>query len=153
MWSSCQDPFTLRDHLSGIFRLPLSRVRVIVPYVGGGYGGKLYVKGEPIAAALSWKTRRPVKLSFSVNESKTVTRHPARVMIKTGVKRRLIGGRECQIYLDTGLRRCRTTRHAKSGVSFVGPYKPYAKVEAQAHQYRSSGCLPRVWRAAGHLGL
>ena len=69
MWSSCQDPFTLRDHLSGIFRLPLSRVRVIVPYVGGGYGGKLYVKGEPIAAALSWKTRRPVKLSFSVNES------------------------------------------------------------------------------------
>src|SRR5215831_14893716 len=30
MWSSCQDPFTLRDHLSGIFRLPLSRVRVMV---------------------------------------------------------------------------------------------------------------------------
>src|SRR6059058_480534 len=41
IWSSCQDPFTLRDHLSGIFRLPLSRIRVIVPYVGGGYGGKL----------------------------------------------------------------------------------------------------------------
>src|SRR5437667_53272 len=60
IWSSCQDPFTLRDHLSGIFRLPLSRIRVIVPHVGGGYGGKLYVKCEPIAAALSWKTRRPV---------------------------------------------------------------------------------------------
>ncbi|HEX2226898.1 MAG TPA: molybdopterin cofactor-binding domain-containing protein, partial [Candidatus Binatia bacterium] len=54
IWASCQDPFTLRDHLSGIFRLPLSRVRVIVPYVGGGYGGKLYVKAEPISAALSW---------------------------------------------------------------------------------------------------
>ena len=53
VWASCQDPFTLRDHLSGIFRLPLSRVRVIVPYVGGGYGGKLYVKAEPISAALS----------------------------------------------------------------------------------------------------
>ena len=94
MWSSCQDPFTLRDHLSGIFHLPLSRVRVIVPYVGGGYGGKLYVKGEPIAAALSWMTRRPVKLSFSVNESfKTVTRHPARVTDQDRrQERRLIGG-------------------------------------------------------------
>ncbi|MBI3064616.1 MAG: molybdopterin-dependent oxidoreductase, partial [Deltaproteobacteria bacterium] len=50
VWASCQDPFTLRDHLAGIFRLPLSRVRVIVPWVGGAYGGKLYVKAEPIAA-------------------------------------------------------------------------------------------------------
>ena len=104
MWSSCQDPFTLRDHLSGIFRLPLSRVRVMVPYVGGGYGGKLYVKGEPIAAALSWKTRRPVQLAFSVNESfKTITRHPARVTVKTGVKKDgSLVARACQIYLDTG---------------------------------------------------
>ncbi len=62
VWASCQDPFTLRDHFSGIFRLPLSRIRVIVPYVGGGYGGKLYVKAEPISAALTWKTHRPVKL-------------------------------------------------------------------------------------------
>ena len=39
VWSSCQDPFTLRDHLAGIFNLPLSRVRVIVLTVGGAYGG------------------------------------------------------------------------------------------------------------------
>ena len=92
IWSSCQDPFTLRDHLSGIFRLPLSRIRVIVPYVGGGYGGKLYVKCEPIAAALSWKTRRPVKLVLSIGESfKTVTRHAARVTLKTGIMRSRTG--------------------------------------------------------------
>ena len=53
VWSSCQDPFTLRDHLAGIFNLPLSRVRVIVLTVGGAYGGKLYVKAEPIAAAFT----------------------------------------------------------------------------------------------------
>ena len=63
VWSSCQDPFTLRGHLAGIFKLPLNRVRVVVPYVGGGYGGKLYVKADPIAAALSVRTRRPVKLA------------------------------------------------------------------------------------------
>ena len=74
VWSSCQDPFGLRDQLAGIFNLPLSHVRVIVLYVGGGYGGKLYVKAEPIAAALSWKARRPVKLVMGVGESfKTVT--------------------------------------------------------------------------------
>ncbi|HJU63572.1 MAG TPA: molybdopterin cofactor-binding domain-containing protein, partial [Candidatus Binatia bacterium] len=104
VWASCQDPFTLRDHLAGIFRLPLSRVRVIVPYVGGGYGGKLYVKAEPISAALSWKTRRPVKLALSVSESfKTITRHPARVTVKTGIAKdgRLLA-RECQVYMDTG---------------------------------------------------
>ena len=157
MWSSCQDPFTLRDHLSGIFRLPLSRVRVIVPYVGGGYGGKLYVKGEPIAAALSWKTRRPVKLSFSVNESfKTVTRHPARVMIKTGVKKDgSLVARECQIYLDTGAYADAGPRVTqKAGYRSLGPYKiPYAKVEAHgvytntvpAGAFRGFGALQVTW--------
>ena len=159
MWSSCQDPFTLRDHLSGIFRLPLSRVRVIVPYVGGGYGGKLYVKGEPIAAALSWKTRRPVKLSFSVNESfKTVTRHPARVIDQDRrQKRRLIGGQGMSdLSRHRGLRRRGTTRHAKSGLSLIGAVQNTLRQSRspwRLYQYRSSRCLPRVWRAASHLGL
>ena len=165
MWSSCQDPFTLRDHLSGIFRLPLSRVRVIVPYVGGGYGGKLYVKGEPIAAALSWKTRRPVKLSFSVNESfKTVTRHPARVMIKTGVKKDgSLVARECQIYLDTGAYADAGPRVTqKAGYRSLGPYKiPYAKVEAHgvytntvpAGAFRGFGALQVTWAYESQMDM
>jgi len=131
IWSSCQDPFTLRDHLSGIFRLPLSRIRVIVPYVGGGYGGKLYVKCEPIAAALSWKTRRPVKLVLSIGESfKTVTRHAARVTLKTGIMRdgRLFA-RECQIFTDTGAYADAGPRVTqKAGYRSLGPYRiPHAK--------------------------
>src|SRR5512132_4314555 len=165
MWSSCQDPFTLRDHLSGIFRLPLSRVRVIVPYVGGGYGGKLYVKGEPIAAALSWKTRRPVKLSFSVNESfKTVTRHPARVMIKTGIKKDgSLVARECQIYLDTGAYADAGPRVTqKAGYRSLGPYKiPYAKVEAHgvytntvpAGAFRGFGALQVTWAYQSQMDM
>ena len=136
IWSSCQDPFTLRDHLSGIFRLPLSRIRVIVPYVGGGYGGKLYVKCEPIAATLSWMTRRPVKLVLSIGESfKTVTRHAARVTLKTGVMRdgRLIA-RECQIFTDTGAYADAGPRVTqKAGYRSLGPYRvPHAKIEAHA---------------------
>jgi len=172
VWASCQDPFTLRDHLSGIFRLPLSRVRVIVPWVGGAYGGKLYVKAEPIAAALSWRTRRPVKLALSVSESfKTITRHPARVTVKTGVNKdgKLVA-RECQVFMDTGAYADAGPRVAqKAGYRALGPYKiPYAKVEAHgvytntvpAGAFRGFGALQVTWAyesqmdmIAAHLGF
>ena len=165
VWASCQDPFTLRDHLSGIFRLPLSRVRVIVPYVGGGYGGKLYVKAEPISAALSWKTRRPVKLALSVNESfKTVTRHPARVTLKTGVNKdgRLVA-RECQVYMDTGAYADAGPRVTqKAGYRALGPYKiPYVKVEAHgvytntvpAGAFRGFGALQVTWAYESQMDM
>ena len=165
VWASCQDPFTLRDHLAGIFRLPLSRVRVIVPWVGGGYGGKLYVKAEPIAAALSWKTRRPVKLALSVNESfKTVTRHPARVTIKTGVSEdgRLLA-RECQVYMDTGAYADAGPRVTqKAGYRALGPYSvPCAKVEAHgvytntvpAGAFRGFGALQVTWAYESQMDM
>jgi CO/xanthine dehydrogenase Mo-binding subunit len=165
VWASCQDPFTLRDHLAGIFRLPLSRVRVIVPYVGGGYGGKLYVKAEPISAALSWKTRRPVKLALSVSESfKTITRHPARVTVKTGVKKdgRLVA-RECQVYMDTGAYADAGPRVTqKAGYRSLGPYKvPHAKVEAHgvytntvpAGAFRGFGALQVTWAYESQMDM
>ena len=165
VWASCQDPFTLRDHLSGIFRLPLSRIRVIVPYVGGGYGGKLYVKAEPISAALSWMTRRPVKLQFSVNESfKTVTRHPARVTVKTGVTKdgKLIA-RDCQVYMDTGAYADAGPRVTqKAAYRSLGPYKiPYANVEAYgvytntvpAGAFRGFGALQVTWAYESQMDM
>jgi CO/xanthine dehydrogenase Mo-binding subunit len=151
--------------LSGIFRLPLSRVRVIVPYVGGGYGGKLYVKAEPIAAALSWKIQRPVKLALSVSESfKTITRHPARVTVKTGVTKdgRLVA-RECQVYMDTGAYADAGPRVTqKAGYRSLGPYKtPYAKVEAYgvytntvpAGAFRGFGALQVTWAYESQMDM
>jgi len=165
VWASCQDPFTLRDHLSGIFRLPLSRVRVIVPCVGGAYGGKLYVKAEPIAAALSWRTRRPVKLALSVSESfKTITRHPARVTVKTGVNKdgKLVA-RECQVYMDTGAYADAGPRVTqKAGYRALGPYKvPHAKVEAHgvytntvpAGAFRGFGALQVTWAYESQMDI
>ena len=165
VWASCQDPFTLRDHLSGIFRLPLSRVRVIVPWVGGAYGGKLYVKAEPIAAALSWRTRRPVKLALSVSESfKTITRHPARVTVKTGVNKdgKLVA-RACQVFMDTGAYADAGPRVAqKAGYRALGPYKiAYAKVEAHgvytntvpAGAFRGFGALQVTWAYESQMDM
>jgi len=165
VWASCQDPFTLRDHLSGIFRLPLSRIRVIVPYVGGGYGGKLYVKAEPISAALSWMTRRPVQLQLSVNESfKTITRHPARVTVKTGVSKdgKLVA-RDCQVYMDTGAYADAGPRVTqKAGYRALGPYRiPHAKVEAYgvytntvpAGAFRGFGALQVTWAYESQMDM
>lgn len=165
IWSSCQDPFTLRDHLAGIFSLPLNRIRVIVPYVGGGYGGKLYVKCEPIAAALSWKTRRPVKLVLSVGESfKTITRHGARVTLKTGVTRdgRLVA-RDCQICMDTGAYADAGPRVTqKAGYRSLGPYKiPHAKIEAYgvytntvpAGAFRGFGGVQVTWAYESQMDM
>jgi len=165
VWASCQDPFTLRDHLSGIFHLPCSRIRIIVPYVGGGYGGKLYVKAEPISVALSWITRRPVKLQLSINESfKTVTRHPARVTVKTGVTKdgKLIA-RDCQVYMDTGAYADAGPRVTqKAGYRALGPYKiPYAKVEAHgvytntvpAGAFRGFGALQVTWAYESQMDM
>ena len=136
LWASTQDPFTLRQHLADIFHVPLNKVRVIVPYVGGGYGGKLSVKTEPLAVALAWKSRRPIKLAQSVEESfKTVTRHPARFRIKTGVSRdgRLLA-RECEIYMDSGAYADAGPRVAqKAGYRAPGPYHiPHVKTDAYA---------------------
>jgi CO/xanthine dehydrogenase Mo-binding subunit len=104
VWSSCQHPFMVREDLARCFSLPLSRVRVIVPFVGGGYGSKSYTKIEPLTAALALRAGRPVKLALSIDESILTTRgdgaviHLASAFDRDGRLR----GRRAQILLDTG---------------------------------------------------
>jgi CO/xanthine dehydrogenase Mo-binding subunit len=165
LWASSQDPFTLREHIAEIFRVPLARVRVIVPYVGGGYGGKLSVKTEPLAAALSWKAHRPVKIVLSIEESfKTVTRHAARFRIKTGVTRdgRLLA-RECEIYMDTGAYADAGPRVTqKAGYRALGPYRiPHVKSDAYtvytntapAGAFRGFGTLQVTWAYESQMDM
>ncbi|MGH7825877.1 MAG: xanthine dehydrogenase family protein molybdopterin-binding subunit [Candidatus Binatia bacterium] len=104
VWSSAQHPFQVRGDIGKIFRLPLSRVRMIISYLGGGYGSKSYTKFEPLVAALARKARAPVRVCNSVADSMlTVRRHAAKVRIKTGFKKDgTIMAREAEIYLDTG---------------------------------------------------
>ena len=82
--TSAQHPFMVRNDLARVFALPLSRVRVEVPYVGGGYGSKSYTKIEPLAAIGSWVTGRPVKVVLDVEGSIYTTRaDSARVRVRT----------------------------------------------------------------------
>jgi CO/xanthine dehydrogenase Mo-binding subunit len=89
VWTASQAPYTVRKVLSEIFRLAPEDIRVIVPPVGGGYGGKGHVRIEPMVAALAWKANgRPVKLGLTrAEEFFTVTKHAATITIKSGVTR------------------------------------------------------------------
>jgi xanthine dehydrogenase molybdenum-binding subunit len=87
--SSMQSMFGLREKLAFALDLPESMVKVVKPpYIGGGFGGKLdlgYI--EPIAALLSRKTERPVRIEQTRYEDFiSTTRNPIEVYLKTGVK-------------------------------------------------------------------
>ena len=86
VWSSTQNPFSVRAELAALFDLPASRIRVAVPLLGGGFGGKTYA--EPVAAALARVARRPVKVQASVDDAfRTVRRCSARVRVRLGFHR------------------------------------------------------------------
>lgn len=165
LWAGTQEPFTLREHLSEIFHLPMNRVRIIVPYLGGAYGGKLAVKTEPLAVALSWKARRPVRLVHSIEESfKTVTRHPARVQIKTGVtKDGKLVARQCLIHMETGAYADAGPRVTqKAGYRCFGPYRiPHVKTDAYTvysntvpgGAYRGFGTLQVTWAYESQMDI
>jgi CO/xanthine dehydrogenase Mo-binding subunit len=104
VWTSGQHPYMVRDDLAHCFDLPLAKVRVIVPYVGGGYGSKSYTKIEPLTAALALRAGRPVKLALSVEEAILTTRgDAARVRLRTAFDRDgRIQGRQATVQLNTG---------------------------------------------------
>ncbi|MEO8632228.1 MAG: xanthine dehydrogenase family protein molybdopterin-binding subunit [Chloroflexota bacterium] len=74
VYSSAQHVYMVRRDLARMFHLPLARVRVSAPYVGGGYGTKSYTKVEGMTAAAAFFTGRPVKLDLSVEEAILTTR-------------------------------------------------------------------------------
>ena len=104
VWTSGQHPYMVREDLAHCFDLPLSAVRVIVPYVGGGYGSKSYTKIEPLTAALALRAGRPVRLALSIEESILTTRgDAATVRLRSAFDRDgLLLGRQATIVLDTG---------------------------------------------------
>ena len=65
IWCSTQGAFTVRHQTAELLGIPLARIRVIPMEIGGGFGGKIRVYLEPVAAALSRRTGRPVKLTMS----------------------------------------------------------------------------------------
>jgi 4-hydroxybenzoyl-CoA reductase subunit alpha len=106
VWSSHQGPHYLHRGLAKALGLEEHQVRVVVPAVGGGFGGKLDIfHHEVCAAKLSMLTGRPVKITLTREEVFYAHRgrHPELLRIRTGVKRDgRITAMHVEAYLDGG---------------------------------------------------
>ncbi|GGI33343.1 xanthine dehydrogenase family protein molybdopterin-binding subunit [Bradyrhizobium guangdongense] len=163
VWAGAQTPSAVQKVLSRLFGLQLAKVRVIVPFVGGGFGGKASVKIEPLVAAASWKVQRPVRVAQSIVESMlTCRRLGADITIRTAVdaegrilansaKLLLDGG----AYSDTG-----SAVATKAANRIMGPYAvPNLRLEACAvytntvpgAAFRSIGGPQAVWAKESHM--
>jgi xanthine dehydrogenase molybdenum-binding subunit len=69
VWSQSQLAHLARRELAHIFKMPVSRVKVLTPFIGGSFGQRGALGAEPIAAALALKTHKPVRLVFSREEN------------------------------------------------------------------------------------
>ena len=165
VWATVQNPFVIRDLLAEIFHLPLAKVRVISLNLGGGYGSKLYPKLEPLAAALAHKAKRPVAITLTREEVfQTLTKHAARIYLKTGVKNdgRVVA-RQCRIYLDTGAYAEIGPRVSKkSSYTAAGPYDiPNVQVDSYlaytnktpAGAFRGYGVSQSTWAHESEMDI
>jgi CO/xanthine dehydrogenase Mo-binding subunit len=105
VWSNTQLPFDTQNTLAEILDMPAARIRVIVPGIGGGFGGKLRIGVEHFAALLARQTARPVKV-MTTSEEELTSAYPRQatvVTLKTAVDREgYLLAREGRIIVDCG---------------------------------------------------
>ncbi|MFZ0534801.1 MAG: molybdopterin cofactor-binding domain-containing protein [Anaerolineales bacterium] len=169
--TSTQVPFHARRILAPILGLPIKRIRVIKPRIGGGFGGKQEVMIEDVAAHLTIATRRPVVYEYTREEEfiASRSRHPMRLHMKTGVKKDgTITANAMYALTDTGAYGCHAltvtgnTGH-KSMALYVGDGKYrkapniqfYADIVYTNHPpagaYRGYGVPQGFWAVERHM--
>ena len=163
--TASQSPSFVRIEIARLLGWPENRVRVRVPFLGGGFGAKLYIKLEALVSVLSLMTKKPVKISLTMEEQFfTITKHASTFRIKSGVSSdgRIVA-RECEVwwnggaYADIGPR---VTQ--KSGFTAPGPYDiEHVAVDSYAlytnlppaGALRGFGIPQLVWAYEGHTDL
>ena len=126
LYTSTQTPSSIRAQLAELLALPQSKVRVIVPFVGGGYGAKTHPRLEPLAAMLARKARRPLQWVLTREEVFATAHCQASVVkIKTGVKKDgTIVARQVEAVYDIGAYALTSTNTGRNGGEVsAGPYR------------------------------
>ncbi len=103
--SSTQVPFHIRRHVARALELPASKVRVIKPRIGGGFGGKQTGSGEVFTGLVTRKTGKPAMLIYTRTEtfSTTTSRHAMRLKVRIGAdKEGFIRALDIENLSDTG---------------------------------------------------
>ncbi len=88
LWSSSQVAHYLHRQLANVLEMPMNKIRVTIPTVGGGFGGKGEAcSSEFVACLLSRKIGRPVKVTFNRHEVFYTNkgRHPCHIKMKIGL--------------------------------------------------------------------
>lgn len=151
VWSGTQAPYAVRGVLAEIFGLAGEAVRVIVPPLGGGYGGKGHVRVEPMIAALAWKVGgRPVRLTLTrAEEFATVTRHAAAITIKTGFNHDgTLLARQVTLYWNAGAYADASAMLIPAAMArSVGPYR-IAAVRVDCYGYYTNLPPAAAYRGA-----
>ncbi len=105
IYTSTQTPFHVRRILSQTLGLPISRIRIIKPRVGGGFGGKQALHGEMFVALTTLRTGKPSKIVFTRQEvfASSYTRHPMKLSMRLGAtKDGVLTAIDCHVLSDTG---------------------------------------------------
>jgi putative selenate reductase molybdopterin-binding subunit len=102
--TSTQVPFHVRRIIAPLLGIPIRRIRVVKPRIGGGFGGKQEILIEDLCGMLTLRTGRPVRLEYTREEELTAarTRHPQIVTIKTGVRDGRFTAMEMRVLENTG---------------------------------------------------
>ena len=123
--SATQNPSVVQVILARLFDVPENRIRVRTAFLGGGFGAKLYMKYEPLAAVCAVLARRPVRIALTMDEGMlTLTRHGATLTLRTGVNDDgTMVARACEVTWNTGAYADIGPRITqKSGSTAAGPY-------------------------------
>lgn len=132
---STQNPHFDRKEVSRNLSLPVNKVRIVQTTTGGGFGGKLDISVQVYIALLSIRTKRPVKLVYSREESLVAStkRHPCVIYYKTAAdKNGKLLAVDATIIGDTGAYASYGPGTiTRSAVHATGPYEvPNVKVDA-----------------------
>ncbi len=147
VWTSTQYPFRDRRQIAPVVNMPVNMVRVVQMTTGGAFGGKDDITTEIQAALLAIKTRRPVKMVWSRQESmvSSTKRHPMQLWVKTGAtKDGMLMALEGKVYSDKGAY-CSIGHFItkKAGLHLAGPYfVPNIAVDTYAMYTNNTICGP-----------
>ena len=155
IWSSAQSPFAVRNLLSKAFQIPRGEITVIVPYVGGAFGGKAGIHLEPLAMVLSRACGgRHVKIQATREEefNQLPCREGIRGRVKTGVTRDgKITAMEIYYDWDGGAYADYSVNVGRAiAYSGAGPYE-VPNIELHSRTLYTNKVYGTAYRGFGHL--
>ncbi|MDA8441851.1 MAG: xanthine dehydrogenase family protein molybdopterin-binding subunit [Peptococcaceae bacterium] len=155
IWTSAQSPFSVRNLLAKAFGLARADIKVVVPFIGGGFGGKAGIHLEPLALALSRACNGiPVRVKASREEeyNQLPCREGLRGRVKTGITK---GGKitAMQLYFDWdgGAYADYSVNVGRAaGYAGAGPYA-LDNIELHSRTLYTNKVFGTAYRGFGHL--